>query len=252
MKTDPKERFSDRVKNYVKYRPHYPIELLTFLINECGLTESSVIADIGSGTGISAEMFIENGNMVFAVEPNMEMRKAAEKFFSGNKNFISIDTSAESTGLSENSIDFVIAGQAFHWFDAEKCKTEFKRILKDDGYLIIIWNSRIYTEGFLKEYDEFLIKFGTDYVKVNHENFDDAVIKKFYQPNEVLIKKFYNFQDFDYDGLKGRLLSSSYVPNVNDLSFDEMLKALEKLFDKHNSEGIVKMEYETVVYLGRL
>lgn len=252
MNSDPKKRFSDRVKNYVKYRPHYPKEILTLLIKECELSESSVIADIGSGTGISSELFIENGNKVFAVEPNREMRKAAEKFFSKDKNFISINTSAESTGLSENSIDIIIAGQAFHWFDAELCKKEFKRILKKEGYLVLIWNTRIYKEGFMDDYEELLVKFGTDYENVNHENIDEEYIKKFFSPLRYNAVKFENHQDLDQEGLKGRLLSSSYVPDEKSPKYLPMLNALDELYFKYNIDGIVKVEYMTVVYYGKL
>jgi len=252
MNFDPRKRFSDRVENYVKYRPHDPEELLDFMKAECGLDQSSVIADIGSGTGISSELFLKNGNKVYAVEPNDEMRSAAEKIFSGDKNFISVNASAEDTGLENNSVDFIIAGQAFHWFDLGLSKPEFRRILKNDGYFFIIWNSRIFREGFMDDYDELLMKFGTDYKKVNHENIDEEVIRGYFSPGEFSVRKFYNFQDFDYEGLKGRLLSSSYVPNADDPSSAGMLKALEKLFDKYNIKGKVKMEYDTVVYFGRL
>ncbi|MBS1517022.1 MAG: class I SAM-dependent methyltransferase [Bacteroidetes bacterium] len=252
MKTDPKERFSDRVGNYVKYRPHYPDALINFMKEGCGLKQSSIIADIGSGTGISSELFVNNGNTVYAIEPNIEMRTAAEKLFASEKNFISINAPAENTGLGEKSVDFIIAGQAFHWFDLKKCRPEFQRILRDNGQLFIIWNSRIYREGFMNDYDEFLLKFGTDYEKVNHENVNEDVIKNFFNPEEISVKSFYNFQDFDYEGLKGRVLSSSYMPNENDPVCAEMLKALEKLFDKYQSDGKVKMEYDTIVYYGRL
>ncbi|MFZ1320998.1 MAG: class I SAM-dependent methyltransferase [Ignavibacteria bacterium] len=252
MNFDPKKRFSGRVKNYVKYRPHYPKEILTFLIKECGLTESSVIADIGSGTGISSELFIENGNKVFAVEPNREMRKAAENFFSKEKNFISLNTSAESTGLSENSIDFVIAGQAFHWFDAELCNKEFIRILKKEGYVVLIWNSRVYKEGFMDDYEDLLLKFGTDYENVNHENIDEDYIKNFFNPNNYNVAKFDNHQDLDHEGIRGRLLSSSYVTDEKSPKYLPMLNALDELYFKYNIDGIVKVEYMTVVYYGKL
>ncbi|MBK9333460.1 MAG: class I SAM-dependent methyltransferase [Ignavibacteria bacterium] len=253
MNFDPKKRFSDRVENYVKYRPHYPEALLEFMKTECGLDQGSVIADVGSGTGISSELFLYNGNKVYAVEPNDEMRSAAEKIFSNDKNFISVNASAEETGLENNSVDFIIAGQAFHWFDLGKSKSEFRRILKKDGYFFIIWNSRIFREGFMDDYDDLLLmKFGTDYDKVNHENIDEEVIRGFFSPNEFSVRKFYIFQEFDFEGLKGRLLSSSYVPNADDPASAEMLIALEKLFDRYNINGKVKMEYDTVVYFGRL
>jgi SAM-dependent methyltransferase len=250
--SDSKIRFSDRVENYVKYRPHYPKEIINFLKENCDLNEKSIIADIGSGTGISSELFLENGNSVFAVEPNYEMRNAAEKILSKYSNFISISGTAENTSLQSDSVDFIIAGQAFHWFDTEICKTEFKRILKKDGFVILLWNSRISKEGFMNEYEDLLIKFGTDYIAVNHENISDKDIEKFYFPEYFNKKIMMNFQELDYEGLKGRLLSSSYVPNEKSPEFPEMLKTLEKIFKNNSVSGTVKMEYETIVYTGKM
>ncbi len=250
--SDSKIRFSDRVENYVKYRPHYPKEIINFLKENCDLNEKSIIADIGSGTGISSELFLENGNSVFAVEPNYEMRNAAEKILSKYSNFISISGTAENTSLQSDSVDFIIAGQAFHWFDTEICKTEFKRILKKDGFVILLWNSRISKEGFMNEYEDLLIKFGTDYIAVNHENISDKDIENFYFPEHFNKKIMMNFQELDYEGLKGRLLSSSYVPNEKSPEFPEMLKTLEKIFKNNSVSGTVKMEYETIVYTGKM
>jgi ubiquinone/menaquinone biosynthesis C-methylase UbiE len=130
---DSTKRFSNRVENYVKYRPHYPQEIINFLSEEIGLNSEKTIADIGSGTGISAELFLENGNKVYGIEPNKEMREAAEIYLEKYKYFISVNGTAEDTLLENDSMDIVLAGQAFHWFDVEKAKKEFKRILKGRG-----------------------------------------------------------------------------------------------------------------------
>jgi ubiquinone/menaquinone biosynthesis C-methylase UbiE len=135
-------RFSDRVENYIKYRPHYPPEVIDYLQSQNVLADSSVIADIGSGTGISTEMFLNNGNTVYGVEPNKEMREAAERLLKDYKNFVSVNGTAEETTLKNKSIDIVTAGQAFHWFDIPKSKAEFKRILKDTGYVVLMWNNK--------------------------------------------------------------------------------------------------------------
>ncbi|MDQ3194198.1 MAG: class I SAM-dependent methyltransferase, partial [Bacteroidota bacterium] len=166
------DRFSNRVENYVKYRPHYPKEIISFLNNEIGLNPSSLVADIGSGPGISAENFIENGNTVFAIEPNDNMRNAAERIFGKSKNFISVYGTAESTTLQGNSLDLIISGQAFHWFDKEKCKTEFKRILKPEGYVVLMWNLRVPVGAFMNEYEKFLIRYGKYYEKLYKDDVD--------------------------------------------------------------------------------
>ena len=245
-------RFSNRVENYIKYRPHYPKEVINFLQKECGLASSDVVADIGSGTGISAELFLENGNKVYGVEPNKEMRQASEQIYTNDSNFVSIDAKAEATTLESKSIDFIVSGQAFHWFDKEKCKEEFKRILKSDGYVVLMWNLRDRKSAFMNEYENVLIKYGKDYEKLYQDDVDETEIKNFFSPAEVKINIFPNFQELDYDSLKGRLLSSSYIPLDDNPLYNEMLQTLENIFEKNNVNGKVKMEYETKIYYGRL
>ena len=130
---DSTRRFSDRVENYVRYRPTYPEDVLEVLRQETGLKSSDIIADIGSGTGISAERFLRSGNEVFGVEPNLEMRRAAESQLQRYAKFHSVVGTAEATTLPNHCVDYVVAAQAFHWFDQAKAKQEFVRILRPDG-----------------------------------------------------------------------------------------------------------------------
>ncbi|MCI0449634.1 MAG: class I SAM-dependent methyltransferase [Chlorobi bacterium] len=245
-------RFSDKVENYIKYRPHYPAEVINYLKSEKILKDDSVIADIGSGTGISTEMFLKNGNTVHAVEPNQEMREAAERTLSNYKNFISVNGTAEKTTLPNASIDLITAAQAFHWFDLNKTKSEFKRILKPKGYVVLLWNARLTdTTPFLKDYEKMLVKYGTDYLEVRHENFGKVVFEDFFE-GKYKIKTFENRQVFDYDGVKGRLLSSSYIPKETNPNYLPMLKELKRIFDLHNKNGKVTIKYETQVITGKL
>lgn len=249
---NPTERFSSRVENYVKYRPHYPQVVIELLQTECGLNGDSIVADIGSGTGILTEMFLKSGCSVFGIEPNREMREAGEKLLCDYPKFKSIEGTAESTGLENQSVAFITAGQAFHWFDREKARDEFQRILKSNGWLVLIWNERhVDTTSFLKSYEELLLTYATDYKEVNHKHTDENMIKSFFAPNDFQKSVFGNEQHFDFDGLKGRLLSSSYAPESG-TKFEEMLKALRNIYDAHHSEGKVTFEYDTVVYFGKL
>jgi len=247
---DSTTRFSDRVENYVKYRPHYPKEIISYLEEHIGFSPEKIIADIGSGTGISTELFLQNGNKVYGIEPNKEMREAAEKYLEQYKYFISVNGTAEETLLENNSMDLLVAGQAFHWFDVEKAKTEFKRVLKDTGYVLLMWNERnTRASDLLEDYENLIKKFGTDYAEVCQR--DEQVgenIKIFFNPYNFEVKEFYNFQIFDFEGFKGRLLSSSYVPQEN----EEMINELKILFDKYQKDGVVKFEYDTNVYYGKL
>src|ERR1700732_4152215 len=131
---DSKQRFSNRVADYVRYRPGYPAEVLTLLRTQCGLKSGHVIADIGSGTGFLSELFLKNGNRVYGIEPNEAMRQAGEEYLASYDGFASINGSAEATTLDDASIDFVSAGQAFHWFEPVVARHEFRRILKPEGW----------------------------------------------------------------------------------------------------------------------
>lgn len=246
------ERFSNRVENYVKYRPDYPTGVLDLFASEMNLGKSSTLADVGSGTGISARLFLENGNTVFGVEPNEQMREAAEEFLKDFPNFKSTNGTAENTTLPDKSIDFVIAAQAFHWFDKEKTRAEFKRILKDKGFIALIWNERqLGTNEFLREYEEFLIKFGNDYEKVRHDNIDEKILQGFFQ-SDFSTKTFLNVQTLDFVGLKGRVLSASYMPSESDLRFEPMVARLKRLFDKYSENGKIQILYDTNVHYSQI
>ncbi len=245
-------RFSDRVENYVKFRPHYPNEIIGYLKSENILKDNYVIADIGSGTGISAELFLQKGNNVFGVEPNKEMREAGEKILSGYSNFMSVKGTAESTTLEDKSIDLIISAQAFHWFDTAKAKSEFKRILKNGRYAVLIWNSRkLNSTPFSTEYEKLLIKYGTDYKEVRHENTNDTIFNSFFDSGYIE-KEFQTEQVFDFEGIKGRLLSSSYAPVEADQNYSIMLKELHEIYSKYADKNKVKIEYDTKLVLGVL
>lgn len=252
MSLDSTKRFSDRVENYIKYRPGYPKEILSYLEEEFGFNSKMQVVDIGSGTGILTKLFLEHGNTVYAVEPNDAMRNAAEDLLKKYSRFISIHGTAEQTGLHNDSVDMIVAGQAFHWFDPVKTKKEFQRIAKINSHVVLIWNERQVKSGFEKAYEMFLMQYATDYKEVKHTNITAGKIEAFYHPHLSTHKTFYNEQIFDFDGLKGRLLSSSYVPNTNHPLYKEMIIALQHLFDKYQDKGKVKIEYETSVYVGEI
>src|SRR5258706_3699416 len=250
--TDTVERFSNRVANYVKYRPDYPREIIGFLEVNCGLTHESTVADIGCGTGISSRLFLENCNRVIGVEPNDAMRAAAEEQLSEFPEFTAVDGTSEQTTLPDAAVGFVIAAQAFHWFDPEKTRPEFRRILKPGGYIVLIWNERqLDTTPFLREYEAFLVKYAYDYGSVRHENIDTQELSAFF-PRSYGSATFPNIQVFDFEGLKGRMLSASYMPNETDAIFPEMIEELRILFAKHAENGRIKVFYDTNVYYSQV
>jgi SAM-dependent methyltransferase len=247
------QRFTSRVANYIKYRPDYPAAILDLLRNECGLTNASVIADVGSGTGILTELFLKNGNPVFGVEPNREMREAAELLLGNYTDFQSVPGTAEATTLPEQTIDLISVGQAFHWFDRDGAHREFLRILKPGGWVALIWNDRnITSRPFFKAYEDLLLTYGTDYEAVGHKHADAAVIGSFFGAGGFKQAAFPNQQMFDFEGLQGRLLSSSYAPEKGHPQHIPMLNALDTIFRQHQANGQVTLEYDTTVYYGRL
>lgn len=246
------ERFTNRVTDYVKYRPGYPPEVLTFLRDECGLTNLHKIADIGFGTGLLTELFLRNGNTVTGVEPNAAMRTAGENFLHRFNNFTSLNATAEATTLADESMDFVVAGQAFHWFDAERTRAEFRRILRPRGFAVLIWNERRKTAtDFLTALESLLQTFTTDRPTLNLEA-DETAIAKFFAPNSYALRSFDNRQILDYNGLQGRFLSASYIPEAGHPNRAPLLENLRRIFDAHAVNNAVTIEYDTRVFVGRL
>jgi SAM-dependent methyltransferase len=251
--SDAKQRFSNRVTDYVRYRPGYPAEILSLLKTWASFRADHVVADVGSGTGLLSKLFLDFGNRVLGVEPNVEMREAGEEFLSEYKKFTSVAGSAEATTLPSDSVDFVAAGQAFHWFQMPAAREEFHRILKAEGRVLVIWNERLLDEtAFLREYEELLNRFGTDYAKVSESYPRAEQMLEFYGPNEFTSHSLPNFQEFDFEGLSGRLRSSSYAPPPGHPLYEPMMKELRKLYDAHQQRGVVRMEYRTRVYAGKL
>jgi len=245
-------RFSDRVENYVRYRPGYPPQVLDTLKKDCGLMPSHLVADIASGTGIWTKMLLENGNAVYAVEPNLDMRQAAERLLAGFPQFTSIDGKAEATTLPDASVDFATAAQAAHWFDRERARREFVRILKPSGWLVLLWNEReVDTTPFLRDYEQLLLTYGTDYEEVRHERTTDAV-NEFFDPSPYIERVYPMRQEFDYAGLEGRLLSSSYAPGPGHPKYEPVLRELRRIFEEHAAGGRVAFDYKTRVYFGPL
>ena len=253
MDIDPTRRFSGRVANYIKYRPAYPHGVIDLLRRECGLTANAVIADIGSGTGIFSELLLAVRVRVYGVEPNAEMRSAGERLLSHHEQFTSVNGTAEATSLPDASVDFITAAQAMHWFDRERARKEFTRILKPGGWIVLIWNDRqIDSTPFLRDYEALLQTFATDYAEVRHKELDLARVREFVGSAAVKLTVLPNRQIFDREGLLGRLLSSSYAPEQGEAGYTPMRTRLEEIFDLHQSGGTVAFEYDTQIYYAQL
>lgn len=250
---DPTTRFSDRVDDYVKYRPQYSPDVIEALQQACGLGPEHLVADIGCGTGMLAKIFLDAGNRVIGIEPNREMRLAGEAYLADYPGFDMIEGNAEGTNLDPSSIDFVTAAQAFHWFRPDDTRAEFARILRPGGWVVLIWQDRdTDSNDFLRAYEDFLRRFSTDYDKVTHKYLASyPALERFFAPNRLNVIVQRSRQCLDLDGLRGRLLSSSYIPNAGE-RYDAMLAALPELFSAHCADGQVALEYNTRIYYGHL
>lgn len=248
------ERFSSRVADYVRYRPGYPPALLDWLHHDIGVPSETLVADIGAGTGISTRLFLASGHPVIAVEPNAAMRAAAERWLAREYLRLKlVEGSAEATTLADNSVGLVAAAQAFHWFDTAAVRREWMRILHPGGMALVFWNSRqLDSSPFLLGYEQLLLEFGSDYSAVAERYQDDAFMRDWFGDGLRGITRFANAQQFDFDGLRGRLLSSSYAPQAGDPRHLPMLDALQRLFDAHAVDGHVAFEYQTRAFIGTL
>jgi SAM-dependent methyltransferase len=249
---DPTRRFSDRVDDYERHRPRYPASVYDALVDRIGIEPSWIVADVGAGTGISAELFLDRGHTVWAVEPNDAMRAAAERRLGGRPAFRSVRGTAERTGLEGASVDLVVAAQAFHWFEPGAARRELGRVLRPPGWVALVWNTRhTKSSDFLRGYEALLLDHGTDYARVRHEWSNRGALDDFFGASweRVVVP---NEQILDRAGLKGRTLSSSYLPGPGHPGHTRLLTDLADLFDTYQEGGRVRIEYDCEVFIGRL
>jgi len=250
----PTERFSDRVDDYVRYRPSYPVEVVRALEREAGVApDRTRVVDLGCGTGISTALFLAEGYAVTGVEPNASMRAAAAARLGSSPRFHVVAGTAEETSLPDSCCELVLAGQAFHWFDTAASRREIRRLLVGDGLLALLWNDRrTGSSAFLRDYERILRRHAADYTRVDHRNLTDADISGFFGPDGCERRVFPSWQDFDLAGLRGRAMSSSYVPRPGQPGHDELLEALTRAFEQHAVGDRVRFEYDTKLYFGWL
>jgi SAM-dependent methyltransferase len=247
MSSDPTQKFSSRVEDYSRYRPSYPAEVVAVLERECGLNLKSRVADIGSGTGLLAEVLLRFGCAVTGVEPNAQMRAGGDRHLAQWRRFHSVAGRAEATTLPDASADLVTAAQAFHWFDPPAARAEFQRILTAPGWVALIWNERVDEPGFMAGYEDIVTRYGPEVPHVKPEELDG-----FFGADGWRSTKLPNNQRFDLTGLRGRFFSSSYAPSPGTPRYEPVLAELDGLFQKFEKDGRVTMLYETEIYFGRL
>jgi len=247
---DSTEIFSDRVQNYLAYRPSYSPVILDVLRAECLFNGESVIADIGSGTGLLSELFLNNGNFVFGIEPNLEMRNACENRLKAFSRFVSLAGRAEGTTLEDDSVDFVIAGQAFHWFNLEQTKQEFMRILKPKGWVIVVYNVARTDTPFQLACQQFRV---TYLEEKGSETEETDIYSPFFGKGNFTEKRLEGVrQKFDMTGFAGRVLSSANAPEETTHRYTQMMDAIGTIFEQYQQDEKVEISYATEVVFGRL
>lgn len=250
---DPTQRFSNRVENYVKYRPTYPKELLPWMAQKCGFQSAWRVADIGSGTGILSKMLLMNGNPVYGVEPNKEMREAAERLIGITPYFRSVNGTAEATTLADQSVELVCAAQAYHWFEPIRTRLEFRRILRQSGYALLVWNCRNSDASpFMHRYEQTLLELIPQYrSQKNADQGSDSGARGLFS-SDPMIQTFSHSVSHNWQSLSGLALSASYVPLMGHKGHHALMEGLKNLYDKHQKGDSVQMVYQTRAYLGKI
>jgi SAM-dependent methyltransferase len=253
MTNDVTQRFSNRVDDYARYRPEYPVAMFDWLCNTFGISANWRVADIGAGTGISTRQWLDRGHRVVAVEPNTAMREAAIRALGDREMFRATAGTAEATMIAAHSVDLISAAQSFHWFDRAAVRHEWRRILRANGLVAVYWNSRL-THGtrFLEEFEALQHEFGTDYAAVAERHPTDAAMQEWFGAGFLGMNHLRNVQVLDFDQLRGRLLSSSWAPLANHPRHAPMISALKSLFERHQARGHIELAYDTRIFVGIL
>lgn len=253
MIQDPTERFTSRAEDYARHRPGYPTAFIDFLCGDCGLHRGSVVADVGAGSGLLSQLFLGRAKIVFAVEPNRAMREVAEERFGQEAGFVSVEGSAETTFLPADSVDFVTAAQAFHWFDASRFAQESRRILRAGGQGVLVWNVRgVDGSDLQRAYQRVLMRHCQERHLITEQRDDPVRLAVFYGGSRYVCRRFDYQQRLDFPGLLGRVCSSSYAPRPGHPAYEPMVADLHSLFERYSSDGAVSIDYETRVYIGTL
>jgi ubiquinone/menaquinone biosynthesis C-methylase UbiE len=252
--TDNTQRFTEKADNYTKYRPTYPEEFIEYLAENSGISENCIVADVGAGTGKLTKQLLEKSATVYAVEPNKNMLKSCIAYCKDLKGLFPIDGSSEHTTLSENSVDLITVAQAFHWFNVDNTKTEFKRILKPHGKVVLVWNKRdVQKEGFSADYEKLMTQYGDDY-KINDHKIliNDALLQGFFKDGKFETVTFENNTYNSYETFLGRALSSSYSPKPHAQNYNNFINQIETIFNKYNEDDVIRIDYKTVAYIGEI
>lgn len=251
--SDSTVRFSDRVEAYLAGRPRYPATLVTHLEAVGALPARGDVADIGVGTGLSAEPFLAAGHRVIGVEPNAPMRAAGAEYLARFRAYDARDGTAEATGLAPASFDLIVAGQAFHWFDPAGFRMESLRVLRPGGWAALIWNDRdLAGTPFLAGYEALLVEYGNDYPAIRYRHQGTDAIPVYFGGRAPQPAEFRHARSMDWSAIAALAGSASYLPAAGKPRHDELMAALRGLFDAQSTGGAIEMRYTCRVHAARL
>ncbi len=244
---------SERIENYLRYQPGYPKKLLNFLYEEVGFLRESVIADIGSGTGILTRLLLERGSRVVAIESDHQMRDIAERLLNDEfQRFVSLNATAENTTLSDESVNYIVCAHSLNSLNIDKCRDEFFRIIKPSGAVVFLYNRLDQEEGFLKEHQSLLNQYRVYPEKNFSRELSENEIFRFYASATYNHFSFPNRQSLDFEGARAILLSDSSLPEQGEDGYNDMLEELYNIFERYNQNRKVFINYTTEAYIGVL
>ncbi|MBI1290120.1 methyltransferase domain-containing protein [bacterium] len=247
----PTIRFSNRVDDYRRFRPTYPAAVIDLLKSRVAPRPDAQVADVGSGTGIFARLLLESGYRVVAIEPNRDMAAVATSELASFPGFRLLHAPAEELPLDTASVDLITVAQAFHWFDPERVRVEFLRVLKPGGLVALVWNERRRESEFDCTFDDLLHRKGTDYTAVNPRVTGRAKMDLFWHNEDRDFYVFPNSQSLDREAFHGRVASASYTPAPGSPEFPAFHAEVDRLFDRFQQDGFVEIRYDCEVYIGR-
>lgn len=249
-RTDPTKRFDHLAGAYDRYRPDYPSGLLDAVIDQGSVTEQSTVVDVGSGTGIFTRLLAQRGLTVTGIEPSEPMRQIAESMATSASKVRYLAGRAEATGLADQSADLIVAAQAFHWFDAPKALTEFRRVLRNTGMVALIWNERDPRDPFTAGYGD-VIRTSTE--AVTQETRRQSAKRSLLDDErfaEKIEQSFPHEQRMSWDELVGRTFSMSYAP-TDEPGREDWINRLRPLYDRFAVSGDVALRYRTTLVTAR-
>ena len=250
--SNPTGRFTGLSDLYAQYRPNYPTDAIDFIIGHCDLQAGSLVVDVGCGTGISSRLFAERAVNVIGIEPNAEMRASGQRETSprGMPQPVYRDGTAEATGLDDGVADAVLAAQAFHWFEVQPALQEFHRILKPEGWVVLMWNERDQRDEVTAAYGAVIRAFpNAAGIEGSRGQAGSALLEStLFEKAQRLA--FINKQPLDEAGLLGRAFSASYAPK-DPSGVEKATAALREVFRRFQKDGQVTLVYETSVYVAQ-